>query len=248
MGPHSRLLFRAMMVVLVPLGLSVVGCTFYLLPEGDRLTRRELGWEPSPVTVEEHDEYALPSPEELAKIVARLGTYQEAPSFWRRFAGRRITGADMYRLHEWVLDPPLRWLISGPNGIRDIYIVEFSGPHGSFERAYDIESRELLACRDSEPAAMLIFSLLGLLFHAEQTVLPVGPDGESGLEALLSANVSTSDVHYEWKEGWHFLAGVVGGGRVNRTQYFQLLWIPIPIGEVELPIDDLSCQYPYSRY
>ncbi|MHC5034150.1 MAG: hypothetical protein ACYTFZ_03850 [Planctomycetota bacterium] len=58
--------------------------------------------------------------------------------------------------------------------------------------------------------------------------------GFKGLRAALDPKTRLSDVRYEVKDGTILLLGTIGWGRVNRKRYIQILWIPIPVGDVKL--------------
>ena len=50
---------------------------------------------------------------------------------------------------------------------------------------------------------------------------------------IVDPEVGLDEVKYELKDGTSILMGLFGWGRVNHRRYLQLLWIPIPIGEVK---------------
>ena len=66
-------------------------------------------------------------------------------------------------------------------------------------------------------------------------VIPSTPGGIAQLGVVIPPEVGPSDVRYEWKEGFQVLGGLLAWGRVNRKRYIQVLWIPIPVGNVKLP-------------
>ena len=71
---------------------------------------------------------------------------------------------------------------------------------------------------------------LGLGWTRVRQVMPVDDYDEPGLSAVVPAKVSLSSVRYDVRDGNIVLLGIYGWGRVNRTRYIQILWIPIPVG------------------
>jgi hypothetical protein len=100
---------------------------------------------------------------------------------------------------------------------------------GDTANAYDAGSHERVAARK-------VNVLLGLggLYTRYRRVLPVDEHGRKGLRVFSDGALSPSRARYDLRDGTVSLLGLIGWGRVNRTRYLQLLWIPIPIGKVKI--------------
>jgi hypothetical protein len=81
-------------------------------------------------------------------------------------------------------------------------------------------------------AARSVISIpgFGLGWSRVRKVRPVDRLDWPGLHAVTNPRRPLSEARYDVREGNILLLGLLGWGRVNRTRYLQLLWIPVPIG------------------
>jgi hypothetical protein len=100
---------------------------------------------------------------------------------------------------------------------------------GSTANAYESSTGTRVAAEHGN-----FFLGYGVGYTRVRTVMPVDEEGGSGLHVLRDRSVGLSDVRYALKDGTVLLLGAVAWGRVNRKRYIQILWIPIPVGKVEL--------------
>ena len=91
----------------------------------------------------------------------------------------------------------------------------------------------------NEPLPIILGPLItwGIFFNHYSYTKPTG-DSNYALtpSGLAHFNAWPKELHenfYEDKYGWSILAGIVGWGRVNRRNYMQFLWIPIPLGDTD---------------
>jgi len=100
---------------------------------------------------------------------------------------------------------------------------------GDTANAYDAATHERVAAQKTSIA----FGL-GLLYTRCRSILPVDERGREGLQVIKDRSISPRRTPYKLKDGSISLFGMLGWGRVNRKRYIQILWIPIPIGELDL--------------
>ena len=85
-----------------------------------------------------------------------------------------------------------------------------------------------------EPVAAKRFEVIGtpLGYMRTRLVWPASPVGDANLRVAAPPGVFLGDVPYVLADGSTVLGGLYGWGRVNRTRYIQILWLPIAVGPV----------------
>jgi len=232
------------------------GCAFFGASGGGPLDRSQLGdWAGI------KDEGA-PQPEALAAIVQTVEGYSMNPFAGEIHLKKDGWGASLNygdpreipftptrglqvkgKINRWLrLVPSKRrgdWLYySGEPGMRRFYASETEWGAGMLiadfllagdrANAYDVATRQRVAARKTDIA----LSLIG--YTHIRRITPVGNDGTRGLMAVSDPSADIDTVKYDYKDGTALLMGIIGWGRVNHKRYFQFLWIPIPVGTVEL--------------
>lgn len=255
MGRHRKVLLS---VLAVWACVALSGCSFYGCSGGGPLTRAELGdWLQIPEGSRPAAEKLRADATELRGVsdsflglggthsrnagttVGRLkwGDPYEIP--FHPAHGMAIKG----KFNPWArLLPGTRegkWLYYTPSGEnrREFYATENEWgcgmlvgdliASGDRANAYDVGTGERIAARQTK----VILTVLG--YVNTRRVMPVDAEGKEGLHALSDASVDLSSARYSMKKGTTILAGVLGWGQVNRKRYLQILWIPIPTGDVE---------------
>jgi hypothetical protein len=74
---------------------------------------------------------------------------------------------------------------------------------------------------------------VSLPFSHSWTAQPAGVEPEAYLEGVSAGTRDGAPARFRVEETHQVLCGLIGWGRVNRTRYVQILWIPIPIGSAD---------------
>lgn len=100
---------------------------------------------------------------------------------------------------------------------------------GEVANAYDWATDQRVAAESS-----LVLFGWGLGYNRIRQVMPVDASGGDALDGFEDEESAQNPVLYNVKDGTSLLFGLLGWGRVNRTRYLQILWIPVPVGQAEL--------------
>jgi len=235
-------------VAAAALALAPSGCTFFACSGGGPLRQRELGdWAGLAPR-------AAPAAARLEALTAELKATANRP-----FAGRySLRGDASYcsmtlgqildvpfgaapglrikgRLNPWLRFVPGPqhgdWLYYDESGeaTRRFYAWEDEWDAlvawGERAEACEIASRQRVAARRIDEVIGL-----GLGWTRVRLVRPVDSAGDAGFHAVAFTKRPLADARYDLRYGNILLLGLLCWGRVNRTRYIQLLWIPIPVG------------------
>ena len=230
------------------LALCQAGCVFFVSDGGGPLRRSELGdWAGMA-------EKAKPSPAELEALIADLKTVPNQ-TLLGKFSLRGDASVFATNFNE-LLDVPFSpapglrikgrlnpWLrfVPGPQHGDWFYFDEAKPAARQFYASEDewdvlVGWGERVDCWDvatgERVGARGVISIpgFGLGWARVRKVRPVDRSGVPGLDALAYSKQPVSEALYDIRDGTSLLLGAVAWGRVNRTRYLQILWIPIPVG------------------
>ena len=239
---------RWLLAVAAVVALGQSGCMFFAASGGGPLKRSELGdWAgmaPRP----------MPDAQQLKTLMADLKTLPNS-TFTGRYSLRGDANVFATNFNE-ILDVPFTpapglrikgrlnpWLrfVPGPQHGDWLYYDEKDASARQFYASEDewdvlVGWGERVDCWDvatgQRVAARAITSVPGfaLGWTRVRKVRPVDDTGLPGLNTIAYSKLPLSEARYDIREGNAVLLGALGWGRVNRTRYIQILWIPIPVG------------------